>query len=153
MQRTENLPWIDLKQVKPNLFLIQNACNSRKHFPAVVTKIIKMEPQTNLIEPLLEKAETYAKTSFELMKLKTLAKTADVSSTLLSRSLFILLVSFFAFAITIAAALWIGDVLGKNYYGFLIVAGFYAIASVILLIAHPSIKTSVNNTIIRQLFN
>ncbi len=112
-----------------------------------------MESQTNLIEPLLEKVETYTKTSFELMRLKALSKTADVTSTLFSRSLFILLVSFFAFTITIAVALWIGDVLGKNYYGFLIVAGFYAIASIILLIAHPSIKTSVNNTIIRQLFN
>ena len=66
---------------------------------------------------------------------------------------FILLVSFFAFTINIAVALWLGDVLGKNYYGFLIVAGFYALASIILLIVHPSIKIRVNNTIIRQLFD
>lgn len=112
-----------------------------------------MESRSNLIDPLLEKVETYTKTSFELMRLKALSKTADVTSTLFSRCLFILLVSFFAFTINIAVALWIGDVLGKNYYGFLIVAGFYALASVILLIVHPSIKTRVNNTIIRQLFN
>ena len=112
-----------------------------------------MDSQTNLIEPLLEKAETYSKTSFELSRLKALAKTADVTSTLFSRSLFILLVSFFAFTINIAVALWLGDVLGKNYYGFLIVAGFYALASIILLIVHPSIKIRVNNTIIRQLFD
>ena len=112
-----------------------------------------MDSQTNLIEPLLEKAETYSKTSFELLRLKALAKTADVTSTLFSRSLFILLVSFFAFTINIAVALWLGDMLGKNYYGFLIVAGFYALASIILLIVHPSIKTRVNNTIIRQLFD
>ena len=112
-----------------------------------------MDSQTNLIEPLLEKVETYAKTSFELLRLKALAKTADVTSTLFSRSLFILLVSFFAFTINIAVALWLGDVLGKTYYGFLIVAGFYALASIILLIVHPSIKIRVNNTIIRQLFD
>ena len=112
-----------------------------------------MDSQTNLIEPLLEKVETYAKTSFELLRLKALAKTADVTSTLFARSLFILLVSFFAFTINIAVALWLGDVLGKNYYGFLIVAGFYALASIILLIVHPSIKIRVNNTIIRQLFD
>ena len=112
-----------------------------------------MDTKTNLIEPLLEKVETYSKTSLELLKLKALAKTADVSSTLISRSLFILFVSFFAFTINIALALWIGDMLGKNYYGFLIVAGFYGIASVILLIVHPSIKTKVNNNIIKQLFN
>lgn len=112
-----------------------------------------MDAQTNLIDPLLEKLETYSKTSFELFKLKTLAKTAEVTSNLFSRYIFMLLVSFFVFTINIAVALWIGDLLGKNYYGFLIVAGFYAIAAVIILIAHLSIKTRVNNTIIKQLFN
>lgn len=112
-----------------------------------------METQKNFIDPLLEKAEAYGKTSFELVKMKALAKTADVTSTLISRSIFILLISFFAFTINIAVALWIGDLLGKNYYGFLIVAGFYALASVILLIVHPSIKSRINDTIIKQLFN
>ena len=112
-----------------------------------------METHTNLIEPLLEKVEAYGKTSFELFKLKALAKTADVSSSLISRMLFILFLSFFLLTLNIAAALWIGDLLGKNYYGFLIVAGFYALASVILLIVHAALKTRVNNTIIKQLFN
>ena len=112
-----------------------------------------METQKNFIDPLLEKAEAYGKTSFELVKMKALAKTADVTSTLFSRSLFILLVSFFAFTMNIAVALWIGDLLGKNYYGFLIVAGFYALASIILLMVHPAVKTRVNDTIIKQLFN
>ena len=61
--------------------------------------------------------------------------------------------SFFAFTMNIAVALWIGDLLGKNYYGFLIVAGFYALASIILLMVHPAVKTRVNDTIIKQLFN
>ena len=112
-----------------------------------------METETNLIEPLMEKVEAYGKTTFELLKLKALAKTADVTSSLLSRFLLILLVSLFVFTLNIAVALWIGDLLGKNYYGFFIVAGFYAIVSVILLIAHPSVKSRVSNTIIKQLFN
>lgn len=112
-----------------------------------------MEPQTNLIEPLMDRVEAYGKTSLELLRLKALAKTADVTSSLLSRSLFILLVSLFIVTLNIGVALWIGDLLGKNYYGFFIVAGFYALVSVILLVVHPSIKKSVNNTIIKQLFN
>ncbi len=112
-----------------------------------------MDTQKNLIDPLLEKAEAYGKTSFELLRLKALDKTADVTSTLLSRFLFILLAAVFAFTINIAVALWIGDMLGKAYYGFFIVAGFYAIAAIIMLIAHPTIKTRVNNNIIKQLFN
>ena len=112
-----------------------------------------MEEHTNLIEPLLEKAEAYTKTSFELLRLKALAKTADVASTTVSRTVLILIVLVFLFTLNTAVALWLGDLLGKIYYGFFIVAGFYALVTIILMITHPSIKKSVSNTIIRQLFN
>ncbi len=112
-----------------------------------------METTTNAMEPLVEKVEAYSKTSFELLKLKALDKTADVSSTLASRSLFTLVVSFFALSLNIAIALWLGDLLGKTYYGFLIVAGCYALAGAVLLIIHPFIKSRANNVIIKQLFN
>ena len=112
-----------------------------------------METKTNAIEPLLEKVEAYSKTSFELIKLKALDKTADVVSTAASRSLFTLVISFFAFTLNIAIALWLGDLLGKAYYGFLIVASCYALAAAVLLIIHPFIKSRANNAIIKQLFN
>jgi len=112
-----------------------------------------MEAKSNLIEPLLEKAEVYSKTSFELLKLKTLDKTADVASTLASRSLFTIALSIFALTLNIGIALWLGDILGKNYYGFLIVASCYGLAGIVLLLIHPFIKSRVNNTIIKQLFN
>lgn len=112
-----------------------------------------METKTILVEPVLEKAEAYSKTSFEILKLKALDKTADVTSTLVSRSLFTIVVSFFALTINIAIALWLGELLGKVYYGFLIVAACYALAAIILLIIHPFIKTRVNNAIIKQLFS
>jgi hypothetical protein len=112
-----------------------------------------MEPKTNFIEPLFDKTEAYTKTSFELLKLKALDKTADVTSSLISRSVFAIAISFFAFTLNIAVALWLGDLLGKAYYGFLIVAACYALAGAVLLILHPFIKTRTNNTIIRQLFN
>jgi hypothetical protein len=112
-----------------------------------------MEPNLNSIDPLLERAEAYGKTSFELLRLKGLLKTAEVSSSFLSGTVIVLLISFFAFTINIAIALWIGDLLGKAYYGFFIVAGFYAIISIVLLLLHSSIKSRVNNAIIKQLFN
>lgn len=112
-----------------------------------------MEPKKNFIEPLFDKTETYAKTSLELLKLKALDKTADVSATLFSRSLFVMAISLFAFTINMAVALWLGDILGKTFYGFLIVAACYALAGAVLLILHPFIKRRTNNTIIRQLFN
>jgi len=112
-----------------------------------------MGDKINLLDPLLEKTEAYGKTSFEILKLKTLDKTADISSTLASRSIFALIVSFFAFTINIAIALWLGDLLGKAYYGFLIVAACYGVVAVVLLILHPFIRNRINNAIIKQLFN
>ncbi len=112
-----------------------------------------METNVNASQLLLEKAENYSKTSFELMKLKALDKTADVSSTLASRSLFTLVVSFFAITLNIAIGLWLGDLLGKTYYGFLVVAFCYALAAAVLLLIHPLIKSRANNAIIKQLLN
>jgi hypothetical protein len=112
-----------------------------------------METKTNLLEPLLEKAEAYSTTSLELIKLKALDKTAGVASALISGSLFTIIVSIFVLTINIAIALWLGELLGKVYYGFLVVAACYALAAIILLVMHPLIKKSINNAIIKQLFN
>ena len=112
-----------------------------------------MEAKLNQVEPLLEKAGAYSKTSFEILKLKTLDKTAEVSSRLASRALFTLILSFFVFTISIAVALWLGEAMGKAYYGFLIVGACYGIAAVVMLALHPLIKKRVNNVLIRQLFN
>jgi hypothetical protein len=112
-----------------------------------------METQESFFEPLLEKSEQYWKTSFELYKLKTVDKTADVLSTMISRLLLIIIFSLFALTINIAVALWLGDLMGKSYYGFLIVASFYAFIGIILFFLRPLIKTQINNSIIVQILN
>jgi len=111
-----------------------------------------MQAEASLIEPLLEKVEKYGKSSLELIKLKTIDKTADFSSTLISRLLLVMVILFSVLALNIAAALWLGELLGKNYYGFLAVGGFYALVSVVLLFIHPFIKKRVTNSIIAQMF-
>ncbi len=112
-----------------------------------------METIENLIEPLLERVENYGKTSFELLKLKSLDKTADVASTLISRSLLVIVISLFAITLDIAIGFWLGDWLGKNYYGFLIVASLNGLIGIILFFLHPVIKARVKNLIIKKLLN
>ena len=112
-----------------------------------------MEAKANLIEPLLERAEQYSKTSFELLKLKSLDKTADVTSALISRLFLIIILSLFALTLNIGVALWLSDLLGKNYYGFLVVAAFYGFIGIILFFIHPYIKARINNSIITQMLN
>jgi hypothetical protein len=112
-----------------------------------------MEIKDNFIEPLLERTEEFSKTSFELLKLKFTAKTADIGSILISRFLSLIILSFFALTINIAVALWLGDLLGKNYYGFLVVASFYGVIAIVLFFIHPFIKDRVNNSIIKQMLS
>ena len=111
-----------------------------------------MQAKASLIEPLLERVEEYGRSSVELIKLKSIDKTADISSTLASRLILMIVIVFCVIALNIAAALWLGELLGKNYYGFLVVGGFYAVVSIVLLCIHPLIKTRVNNSIIAQMF-
>lgn len=112
-----------------------------------------METKVSLFEPLLEKAEQYSTDTFELLKLKSIDKAADLASSMASRLLLIIAISLFMLTLNIAVALWIGDSLGKNYYGFLIVAAFYLLIAIIIYIVHPRIKTNMQNSIIKQILN
>jgi len=113
-----------------------------------------MENKITFIEPLFEKAEAYGKTSYELIKLKAVDKTAEVVSTLVSRGAAILVLSMFIVIVNIGIALWLGDLFGKSYYGFFCVAGFYAIiGGVLYFFLHNRIKKNVSNSIISQMLN
>lgn len=114
-----------------------------------------METETVLIDPvfLIEKTEAYGKLSFELLKLKALDKTANISATIISRIFLAIILSLFVMMSNIAVALWLGTLLGKNYYGFFIVASCYGIMAVILLLTHSIIKAHINDSIITEMFN
>lgn len=113
-----------------------------------------MEDNASLIGTLFEKAEHYAKTSAELFKLKTIDKSADVISTLTARLAVVSFITLFFLILNIGIALWIGEMLGKTYYGFFIVAGFYALAGIVFYIFRNKwIKTPLRNSIIAQALN
>ncbi|MBC7411771.1 MAG: hypothetical protein H7331_04880 [Bacteroidia bacterium] len=113
-----------------------------------------MEDKVLFIEPLVEKAEQYTKTSFELIKLKAIYNTTKVASTVVSRGLFLLVVSIAITFLTLGVALWLGDILGKSYYGFFCVALFYVIlGGVLYFYLHSKIKDYVSNSIIYETLN
>jgi hypothetical protein len=113
-----------------------------------------MENKVIFKEPLLERAEAYGKTSYELIKLKAVDKTSEIVSTLVSRGAAILMLSMFIVIVNIGIALWLGDLFGKSYYGFFCVAGFYAIiGGVLYFLLHNRIKKAVSNSLISQMLN
>jgi hypothetical protein len=108
-----------------------------------------MENKATLLEKLFEKVEVYATTSLELYAHTTVHKSADVLSSLAVRIAIAIIVAIFLFLATIGFALWIGDALGKNYYGFFIVAMVYLFLGLfVYLFKRPWIKRSVSNFII-----
>lgn len=112
-----------------------------------------MEEKQNFIDPLLDRAEAYGKTTFELLKLKLLDKSTDVISTLISRVILVIVLLLFVITLNIALGFWLGELLGKTYYGFLAVAGFYGLLGIILLMLHKNVKTRLSNSIITQFLN
>lgn len=113
-----------------------------------------MEQQENLIESLIEKGEQYGKTTLELIKLKALDKSADMTSTLASWIIVVVLIVLFFLILNIGIALWIGEMLGKAYFGFFAVAGFYGLLALIFgIFREKLIKKPVNNSIISQVLD
>jgi hypothetical protein len=110
-----------------------------------------MEEEKSHVEVLMEKTGDYARKKVELYKLKIVDKSADVVSTIAADITIISILILFVLIINIGLALWLGELLGKNYYGFFCVAGFYALSGVIFytfrdkLIKHP-----VRNSIIKH---
>jgi hypothetical protein len=112
-----------------------------------------MEAAISLLEPILESSRQYGKTSLELVKLKSIDKSADILSLLVTRLLFLVIAFIFLITLTIAVALWLGDLLGRAYFGFLIVTAFYGIVGLVVYLKQSAIKAKANDAIITVLAN
>jgi len=110
-----------------------------------------METPSNLIESLFERAESLGKTTFELSKLKALRTTTVIVTALISRLSVIMMISMFILILNIGIALFLGEVLGKMYYGFFIVAALYLIVGIIFhLFMNKWIKKPIFDLIIKK---
>jgi hypothetical protein len=110
-----------------------------------------METPVHAVEGLFEKIEAYSTSSYEIAKLKSLETTTLVASSVVSRLAVISVFAMFALFVNIGIAFYLGDLLGRNYIGFLIVSGFYLVAGIVLhFFLYKWIKTPISNFIITQ---
>ena len=110
-----------------------------------------MEDSTKSFESLLERATEYGKTSYELIKLKTIDKTADVVSSAVPHTIGLILTTIFLLFLNLGLSFWLGEILGKTYFGFFIVAAFYIVLWIVLRIfMYKWLKNIVRNNIIKQ---
>lgn len=111
-----------------------------------------MDNNASTIGMLFEKVEDYTRTTAELVKLNAIDKSADVLSSLMSQIALAIVVAMFTLLINIGLALWLGEILGKSFYGFFIVAIFYLIIAILLYTyKHQWIKIPVSNFIITKM--
>ena len=104
------------------------------------------------IESLFENIEDCSKTTLELLKLKTIERSAEVVSMFAKQLVFYIMLVLLALVISIGLALWLGDLLGKPYYGFFVLSVAYALITFIIRsYLHLWVKVPVNNFIIAQM--
>jgi hypothetical protein len=110
-----------------------------------------METISGQLESIVHRAEAYGKTSIELAELKGLETSTIVASSLLARLAVISVISLFVVVLSIGIAMWLGDLLGKSYYGFFIVAAVYLLAGILLhFFLHKWMRRSLFDFIITQ---
>jgi hypothetical protein len=111
-----------------------------------------MDENSKLFESLLERATEYVKTSLELAKLKALDKTTDMISSFIPHAVVFVLIVLFLFFLNIGLAFWLGEILGKIFYGFFVVAAFYFLIGIFIhLFMHKWLKKNVSNYFIQKL--
>lgn len=111
-----------------------------------------MEKPGILIEALYERVEKYSTLSLKLAKLKAVETASKVATTLISKLSVIVMLILFVLVLTVGIALFLGECLGKAYYGFFVVALFYLIVAIILhFFLHKWIKKPVSNLLISEI--
>jgi len=108
-------------------------------------------PTVTLIETLFSESKEYAGNRIELLKLKLVDKTSTVASSLIAGVVLFVVFFIFFVVLNIGIALLIGDLVGKAYLGFLILAAVYAIAGFVVFKGRNKLfKTPVTQMLIRK---
>jgi sterol desaturase/sphingolipid hydroxylase (fatty acid hydroxylase superfamily) len=104
-----------------------------------------------LLEELYLLGEAYSKTSIRLIKYRALEVSISVVTALISQMSVVVMFLFCLMMLSLGGALWLGEILGAVYYGFLLVGGFYFIVGLLAyFFLHKLIKKSVSSFIIKE---
>lgn len=123
-------------------------------FPFVKMEIGKntnMESPTSPIESLVARFESYIRNTFALSKLKMIEVLVNLTASLMTRVITICTIAVFFLILNIGIALWIGEILGKTYYGFFILSAILLLVGIIFQVLFSKrIKEIVSTSIINQ---
>lgn len=103
------------------------------------------------ITDVVDKTIAYGTTQLVVLQLQAVEKSTTGAAQLLSRSLCGAALAGGTVFCSTALALWLGHLLGKNYFGFAIVGGGYFLLGLLALLFHRSTSASIKNYLLSKL--
>jgi len=93
-----------------------------------------MEKDPHILDSLIEKLENYGKTNIELIQLRSIKKAAKIASFLYVNIILLIIFILCVILLNIGLSVWVGEICGEIYLGFLFVAAAYAILGLFYLL-------------------
>lgn len=100
---------------------------------------------------MLDLLKEYASKRMDLLKMEATEKSSLTAGTITYLAIAAVAALFFIILLNIGLGLLIGFYLGNYAYGLLIMAGFYLLILIIVLLARNSIKNGIANKIIKAI--
>jgi len=102
---------------------------------------------------ILNHAGDYAETFYKLNLLRLTKKVSDVASVVVNSVLIFFISLCILLFISFAGAWWLGDIVQNRALGFLLIAGFYLLIILVLVLMRKKIISPfIRNTLIRKIY-
>ena len=113
-----------------------------------------MENKPTPVASFFESANDYLETRMDLLKLKAVDKSSDIISSLVSSVVVFVILIFGVFILNIGLSIWLGNVMGQVWYGFVVVGSFYTLAAILLIVFKAKwVKGSLTDIFIKKMLN
>lgn len=111
-------------------------------------------PEQEKIQELTENLKAYLSTNYELIRLQTTERASVIGSGMISSLLIGFAGMLFLLCITLVAGFYFSALLGDSYSGFAIVAGFYLVVVLILVIGREKlVEKPMRDKVIRKILS
>lgn len=105
------------------------------------------------IEELTASLKAYIHTNIDLIKLEATERTSVIGSSLISILIVGTVVLIFVLFLSLGVAFYLSNCFNDNFIGFSIVAGFYFVLSLLLIICRKKfIESPIRDKIIQRIF-
>ena len=102
---------------------------------------------------ILNHAGDYAETFYKLNLVRLTKKVSDVASVVVNSLLIFFISLCILLFVSFAGAWWLGDVVQNRALGFLLIAGFYMLIILVLVLMRKKIISPfIRNTLIRKIY-